>query len=55
MGGKRAVGADPAVVSDLHEVVDLRAVPIRVAPVCARSMQVFAPISTSSPRTTLPT
>jgi len=46
--------SDDDVVSDLHEVVDLRPFPTRVVPTVARAMQTFAPISTSSSTTTLP-
>ena len=54
LADEQVVPADPAVVADLHEVVDLGAFADRVAWNVPRSIVVQAPISTSSPISTWP-
>ena len=54
LADEQVVPADLAVVADLHQVVDLGAAPMRVAWKVPRSMVVPAPISTSSPISTVP-
>ena len=54
LGDDKAVFSDLDVVRNLDEVIDFRSLPMTVLPKRARSMVVFAPISTSFSTMTIP-